>query len=437
MLIEAIDRSVVPARLKVIGIGGCGGNAVGRMIQEGLHGLEFVVVNTDLQALHASPCPHKLQIGAVETRGLGTGGDPTRGRKAAEEDEKILEDHILGVDMLFITAGMGGGTGTGGAPMVARIARSLDILTVAVVTSPFHIEGRPRRRIAEEGIEELRREVDTLIVVPNEKLLEILDPKTPLPEAYRAADEVLYQATRGISELITIPGVMNRDFADVRSVMKRKGNALMGIGVATGENRARAAAMLAISNRLLEDVSIQGAEAVLVNVAGGEQLGLGELSEAVTLIQEAAGEDAHIYLGNVIDASIGDEVRVTVVATGFGTGSRPEPGKGRPEVKVLKGDMTEDGTPLATHEEREIVRSWGRNGDPPARVRPTPQPLWGPAEITAKAVGDESSVPDPVTPLPLTPAGAGPTPVTARSDWSRGGRRRAMDLPAFRRRPAR
>lgn len=454
MLVEATERDMVPARLKVIGVGGCGGNAVGRMIEEGLQGMEFLVVNTDLQALYASPCSNKLQIGAVETRGLGTGGNPDRGRKAAEEDEKTLEDHILGVDMLFITAGMGGGTGTGAAPTLARIARSLDILTVAIVTSPFMLEGRPRTRIADDGISELRREVDTLIVVPNQKLLEILDPTTPMVDAYRAADEVLYQATRGISELITIKGEMNRDFADVKSVMKGQGNALMGIGTASGENRAVEAAKQAISNRLLEDVSIRGATAVLVNVAGGEKLGLGELSAAVGHIQDAAGEDAHIYLGNVIDGSLEDEVRVTVVATGFdgngGSGNGNGNGNGEvteelrqiEEIPSAPEDLFFEqpaGTEPVAVESLEAPepahggRFHGESEEAQEPAAPSAPPLWkmntGMAQQeTAVLEVEEQSV------VPIAT-----TPMATRSEerWAERVRRSAADIQAFRRRIAR
>lgn len=414
MLVEATERDMVPARLKVIGIGGCGSNAVGRMIAEGLQGLEFLVVNTDLQALYASPCSNKLQIGAVETRGLGTGGNPTKGRKSAEEDEKTLEDHILGVDMLFITAGMGGGTGTGGAPIVARIARSLDILTVAIVTSPFMLEGRPRTRIADEGIDELRREVDTLIVVPNEKLMSVLDPTTPVMDAYREADEVLYQATRGISELITIKGEMNRDFADVKSVMKGQGNALMGIGVASGEDRAVTAAKQAISNRLLEDVSIEGATAVLVNVAGSEKLGLGELSAAVGHIQDAAGEEAHIFLGNVIDSNLEDEIRVTVVATGFGGNGQGAGGNGGPqeaeeteeaeeEASLTEGILYEQGVEETT--EQSTV------GQPLATEQaglPEPLPVGEPRDPSEAVLEDRFQQESEQAPVPATPGSSLP-----------------------------
>jgi cell division protein FtsZ len=411
--------------------------------------LEFLVVNTDLQALHASPCTNKLQVGVVETRGLGTGGDPQRGRKAAEEDGKTLEDHILGVDMLFITAGMGGGTGTGAAPILARLARSLDILTVAVVTTPFKLEGRPRMSIADSGIDALRQEVDTLIIVPNEKLLEILEPTTPMQDAYRAADEVLYQATRGISELITIAGVMNRDFADVRSVMKRKGNALMGIGVASGENRAHEAAKQAISNRLLEDVSIHGAEAVLVNVAGGEKMGLGELSAAVSLVQDAAGEDAHIYLGNVIDPNLGDEVRVTVVATGFGENGHGGNGSKPDAAETLAEAVEEPAEPLVEAPQEmevpavdspdvaKVSRSLERDAQAPAPMDPVSLPLWNvDTEVRAETLVQEE-VPaveerEPVLPLPITAAGA-----PADESWTQRMRRHALDIPAFRRRLAR
>jgi cell division protein FtsZ len=453
MLIEVNDRAVVPARLKVIGIGGCGGNAVGRMIREGLEGLEFLVVNTDLQALEASPCPNRLQIGAAETRGLGTGGDPERGRKAAEEDAKILEDHIAGADMLFVTAGMGGGTGTGAAPVVARIARSLGILTVAIVTTPFSVEGRPRMRIAQEGIRALKENVDTLIVVPNEKLLEILDPATPLEEAYRAADEVLYQATRGISEIITRAGIMNRDFADVRSVMSRGGNALMGIGTASGEDRAREAARKAISNPLLEDVDIRGAQAVLVNVAGGQRLGFGEVYEAARLVQEAAGEDAHVFLGNAVDPNLGDEVRVTVIATGFGgDGTSPVREEAPREAEaVSRREAPQAGEDLPLWNP-DLVAAEEERGDeaglrdyaaasgplPPAAASPDPRPspeLPGDGELPPTGLEEATEGPEEaeeLQPLPLSPLEE-----ERKRSWAGRLARRAFDVPAFRRRPAR
>ncbi len=317
-MIELIDNPDPGARIKVIGAGGCGGNAVNHMIAAGLKNVEFIAVNTDLQALQLSKAPLKLQIGQSITRGRGTGGNPEIGRKAALEDEERLRECLTGSEMVFVTAGMGGGTGTGSAPVIARLAREAGALTVGVVTKPFQFEGRRRMAQAEEGLRELRDAVDTLITIPNQRLLSIASRTTPLSEAFQRADDVLLQAVRGISELVTIPGLINLDFADVRSIMAEMGMALMGTASAVGENRAVEAAQRAISSPLLEELSIKGARGLLINITGGPDMSLYEVNEAATLIQEEAHEDANIIFGAVIDENLKDEIRVTVIATGFG-----------------------------------------------------------------------------------------------------------------------
>jgi cell division protein FtsZ len=319
MLVEVGERTS-SAVLKVIGLGGGGGNAVNRMLESEIRGVEFIVANTDIQALNASACSQRLQIGAAITGGLGSGGDPRLGRKAADEDIESIREALAGADMVFITAGMGGGTGTGASSVVAQAAREMGALTVAIVTKPFAFEGRRRMRQAEEGLAELRRCVDTLIVIPNQRLLHVVDKNTPLNEALRVADDVLAHATKGISEIITVAGLINVDFADVRSVMQGMGNALMGMGFGSGDDRARDAAQMAISSPLLEDLSISGAQAILVNFMGGEDMALTEVDEASNEILEAAGEDANVIFGAVIDPNIKDEIRVTLIATGFGNG---------------------------------------------------------------------------------------------------------------------
>ncbi len=318
MLVEVNETMYSPANLKVIGLGGAGGNAVNRMLQSEIRGVEFLVANTDIQALNVSACANRIQIGSAITGGLGSGGDPGLGRKAAEEDREAIRQHLEGADMIFITAGMGGGTGTGASPIVAEIARELGALTVGIVTRPFNFEGRRRMHQADEGLEQLRGAVDTLIVIPNQRLLQVVDRRTPLNEALRVADDVLAHAAKGISEIITVPGLINVDFADVRSVMRGMGNALMGMGFGQGEDRAREASLMAISSPLLEDVSIAGAKAVLVNFLGGEDMTLAEVEEASNAILEAAGNDANVIFGAVIDPKIRDEIRVTLIATGFG-----------------------------------------------------------------------------------------------------------------------
>ncbi|HEY7556851.1 MAG TPA: cell division protein FtsZ [Candidatus Binatia bacterium] len=322
-MIEIVEQTNLTARIKVIGVGGGGGNAVNTMIRSKLTGVDFLVANTDAQSLERSQALNKIQLGESVTKGLGAGANPEVGRRAALENQEELKEHLSGSDMVFITAGMGGGTGTGGAPVIARLAREAGALTVGVVTKPFVFEGKRRLRQAEEGIEELKENVDTLIVIPNQRLLSIAAKTTTMLEAFNKADDVLLQAVRGISDLIITPGLINLDFADVRTVMAEMGLALMGSATASGENRAVEAAQKAISSPLLEDISIQGARGVLINVTGGPDLGVHEINEAASMIQEEAHEDANIIFGAVIDENLTDELRITVIATGF-TDNREE-----------------------------------------------------------------------------------------------------------------
>lgn len=317
MVFSFDTASVQGAIIKVIGVGGGGGNAINRMVDEGVAGVEFIAANTDIQALSASKAETVIQLGPKLTRGLGAGGQPEVGRKAAEESEEVLVEALTGADMVFITAGMGGGSGTGAAPVIARIAKSLGALTVAVVTRPFGFEGNKRGNFAIEGIAELREQVDTLLIISNNNLLEIVDKKTPLLEALSEADNVLRQGVQGITDLITNPGLINLDFADVKTVMANKGNALMGIGIGSGEERIIEAARKAIYSPLLE-TTIDGAEDVIVNVTGGLDMTLTEAEEASEIVSQAAGSGVNIWLGTSIDDSMKDEIRVTVVATGVG-----------------------------------------------------------------------------------------------------------------------
>ncbi|MCX5741907.1 MAG: cell division protein FtsZ, partial [Proteobacteria bacterium] len=314
-LIEFDDVS--HAKILVIGVGGGGGNAVNTMISGNLDGVEFVVANTDMQALEANMAPHKIQLGNTLTKGLGAGANPDVGRRSAEESMQQIADLISGADMVFVTAGMGGGTGTGAAPVIAQIARDCGALTVGVVTKPFEFEGKKRSRQAVEGIDRLGAAVDTLIVIPNNRLLGLVGMNTSMVEAFRKADSVLLNAVQGISDLMTVPGLINVDFADVRTIMSGTGRALMGTGIGTGKKRALEAAETAISSPLLEDVSIEGAKGILINITGGPDLTLHEVNEASTLIHKAAHEDANIIFGSVIDPNLSEEVRITVIATGF------------------------------------------------------------------------------------------------------------------------
>jgi cell division protein FtsZ len=311
------DPPLTGARIKVIGIGGGGSNAVNRMIEAGIEGIEFLVANTDLQALKRSRAPIKIQLGSRLTKGLGAGADPGVGREAALEDTDKIIEVLEGADMVFVTTGLGGGTGTGAAPIVASLATELDALTVAVVTKPFHFEGRRRMQQADQGLRELRECVDTVITIPNERLLHTVDRGVSLADSFRVADDVLRQAVQGISDLITVPGLINLDFADVKSIMQGMGMALMGAGRATGENRAIEATQQAISSPLLEEATIQGAKGVLINITGGSDLTLFEVNAASSIIRESADDDANIIFGAVIDETLHDEMKITVIATGF------------------------------------------------------------------------------------------------------------------------
>jgi cell division protein FtsZ len=324
------------AKIKVIGLGGGGSNAVNRMIGAQFTGVDFVVANTDLQALYASPAAVKLQLGARLTSGLGAGSDPEIGKNAALEDRDRIQKVIEGADMVFVTAGLGGGTGTGSAPVVAAVAKELGILTVAVVTKPFAFEGRKRALQAEAGMAELRAVVDTLIAIPNQRLLAVVDRGTPLLEAFKVADTVLLQAVQGISDLILVPGLINLDFADVRTIMSGMGMALMGAGVGRGEHRAIDAAQKAVASPLLDDTSIEGAKGILINFTGGSDLSIHEVEEAARIVQEAAHEDANIIFGAVLDPTLVDEVRITVIATGF-TERKEAAGPGPKVVEIAKG----------------------------------------------------------------------------------------------------
>jgi cell division protein FtsZ len=320
----ADEQQEYQARIKVVGCGGSGGNAVNTMINLGLEGVEFIVVNTDAQALNANLAPTKLNIGSAVTKGLGAGADPEKGRKAALEDVQRIKELITGADMVFVTAGMGGGTGTGAAPVIAQLAREEGALCVGVVTKPFLFEGRQRARRAEIGLAQLSEHVDTLITIPNQKLLLLGDDDLTFIEACHKADEVLFQAVKGISDLITQNGIVNVDFADVKTVMSQMGRALMGTGIAKGQNRARMAAEMAVASPLLDDISVEGATGVLINVVGGPDLKMREIQEAASLVQEQAHEDANIIFGASIDESLGENVKVTVIATGFDTAERQE-----------------------------------------------------------------------------------------------------------------
>ncbi|HEY7988163.1 MAG TPA: cell division protein FtsZ [Lapillicoccus sp.] len=407
----AADPHNYLAVIKVVGIGGGGVNAINRMIEVGLKGVEFIAINTDAQALLMSDADVKLDVGRELTRGLGAGADPEVGKKAAEDHAEEIEEVLKGADMVFVTAGEGGGTGTGGAPVVARIARGLGALTIGVVTRPFTFEGRRRANQAESGIAGLREEVDTLIVIPNDRLLSISDRSVSMMDAFRSADQVLLSGVQGITDLITTPGLINLDFADVKSVMQGAGSALMGIGSSRGEDRAVQAAELAISSPLLE-ASIDGAHGVLLSISGGSDLGLFEINEAARLVQEAAHPEANIIFGAVIDDALGDEVRVTVIAAGFdgggpvkrgddralGTiqtgrsaatngatngsstnGSHSAPAQPRPAVQPVREDPVPAGVP---------------NGSSADGPRPAVQPIQKPPHTVTFDDADDLDVPD-------------------------------------------
>ncbi|MET9831522.1 cell division protein FtsZ [Streptomyces sp. NPDC006385] len=374
------------AVIKVIGVGGGGVNAINRMIEVGLKGVEFIAINTDAQALLMSDADVKLDVGRELTRGLGAGANPAVGRKAAEDHREEIEEVLKGADMVFVTAGEGGGTGTGGAPVVANIARSLGALTIGVVTRPFTFEGRRRANQAEDGIAELREEVDTLIVIPNDRLLSISDRQVSVLDAFKSADQVLLSGVQGITDLITTPGLINLDFADVKSVMSEAGSALMGIGSARGDDRAVAAAEMAISSPLLE-ASIDGARGVLLSISGGSDLGLFEINEAAQLVSEAAHPEANIIFGAVIDDALGDEVRVTVIAAGFDGGQPPA------RRDNVLGSTSSSSSSSARREEPT-----------PVRQQPESRPSFGSlGSVTPKEDTEPAPPVDPVADIPVAP----------------------------------
>lgn len=422
-MIELVENLDPGARIKVIGAGGCGGNAVNHMIQAGLRNVEFMSVNTDTQALQVNQAPLRMAIGQKLTRGRGTGGNPEIGRKAALEDEEALREILSDAEMVFVTAGMGGGTGTGSAPVIARIARDLGALTVGVVTKPFQFEGRKRMGQAEEGLRELKEAVDTLITIPNQRLLSIASRNTSLKEAFQRADDVLLQAVRGISELVTVHGLINLDFADVRSIMAEMGMAMMGAAHASGENRAVEAAQRAISSPLLEDVSIKGARGLLINVTGGPDMSLYEVNEAASLIQEEAHEDANIIFGAVIDERVADEIHVTVIATGFG------------EAELRYAPRY---TPAGTAITAPVQSAPTRPIDP---AQPQPQPFAPQPIITPHTPSQPSLQMATSAATPASPVTSAAPPAQAQSFGGKPVRRlglivdeSSLDIPAFKRR---
>ncbi|MFI0819227.1 cell division protein FtsZ [Streptomyces sp. NPDC021098] len=402
------------AVIKVVGIGGGGVNAINRMIEVGLKGVEFIAINTDAQALLMSDADVKLDVGRELTRGLGAGANPDVGRKAAEDHREEIEEVLKGADMVFVTAGEGGGTGTGGAPVVANIARSLGALTIGVVTRPFTFEGRRRANQAEDGIAGLRDEVDTLIVIPNDRLLSISDRQVSVLDAFKSADQVLLSGVQGITDLITTPGLINLDFADVKSVMSEAGSALMGIGSARGDDRAVAAAEMAISSPLLE-ASIDGARGVLLSISGGSDLGLFEINEAAQLVSEAAHPEANIIFGAVIDDALGDEVRVTVIAAGF-DGGQP-PAKNQNRDKVL-------GSYSGGREE-----SAGSQAPRPATPEPGRPSFGGLGSVTPREEEPAPAEPAPVAEVPPAPPVSTPQVPPARP--YQDSQAEELDVPDF------
>ncbi|MFQ5512354.1 MAG: cell division protein FtsZ [Candidatus Krumholzibacteriia bacterium] len=372
--------------LKVVGIGGAGGNAVNRMVSNGFTGVDFIALNTDLQVLRSSEAQQRVQIGAKLTRGLGSGGDPAIGEMAAEESRDILKESLQGADMVFLTAGMGGGTGTGASPVVAAIARETGALTVGVVSRPFSFEGDKRAAQAEAGIEELKREVDTLLVIPNDKLLSITEDDTSLLAAFSVADEVLCNATRGISDLITETGVVNLDFADVKSVMSDGGDAIMGTGICSGANCAEQAAHTAISSPLLDNISIRGASGILVNITGSKSLSLQQVSRAASIINKEAGPGAHVFLGAVINDKVqADEIRVTVIATGFSAAPQVRDEEIVAEKDINFAELLSSPHPVVRIAQEPAVEE-------PRVKRPVPEPVVEPVVEPAEAETEEETV---------------------------------------------
>jgi cell division protein FtsZ len=391
-LIEFEEDAQTQAKIKVIGVGGGGGNAINTMIASGMGGVDFIAANTDLQALDSNLAPIKVQVGGKLTKGLGAGAMPNIGREAALEDTTKIQEVLQGADMVFVTAGMGGGTGTGGAPVIAQIARELGALTVGVVTKPFQFEGRKRMRQASEGLEELQRAVDTLITIPNQRLLSVAGQATTMLDAFRKVDEVLLNAVQGISDLIVIHGFINVDFADVRTVMNNMGRALMGTGYAAGDRKALEAAQQAISSPLLEDASINGATGILINITGGPDLTLTEINEAATLIQEAAHEDANIIFGSVVDANMDDQVRITVIATGFDN-SQPQPEAHRATAAAARPLAQ----PAQTHQGAPQLAHVVRPTQPASRPAPA---AYAPPARTAAPTHAQAPAPEPYAAQP-------------------------------------
>ena len=403
MLFQIADAQEQFARMKVVGVGGAGGNAVNRMIEERLVGVEFLSINTDVQALMHSEAHRKLQIGKTLTRGLGSGSKPEIGREAILENQDEITEALQGADMVFVTAGMGGGTGTGAAPVVAELARSMGALTVGIVSKPFGFEGKRRMQSAEEGIATLKQVVDTLIVVPNDRLRAVVDKGTTMQEAFRVADSVLLNATRGISDLITVTGLVNVDFADVKTIMTEMGQALMGTGYGSGEHRATESAQEAISSPLLEDMTINGASGVLINITGGPDLSLHEVSEVSSIIHDAAGEDANIIFGTVLDPDMKGEIRVTVIATGIG-------GRGgfRPRIEAARTARSD--SPLRAVPDEPAFAEVGARA--PSREEPAGRTAEEPEEERAEGLDDLLSI----------------------LDLTRGADKSNLDVPAFMRR---
>ena len=358
MLFEFDSLSEQKANLKVVGVGGAGGNAVNRMITSGMQGVDFIAINTDAQDLENNPAEHKIQIGKNLTKGLGAGANSNVGKNAVEADSEVIYNLLEGADMAFITGGMGGGTGTGAAPVVAQISRELGILTVGIVTIPFKFEGPKRYNRALEGIAEMKKSCDTLIAIPNQKLLSVVDKSTTLPEAFQMADGILHQAAKGISDLINVHGMINLDFADVETIMKNMGEAIMGTGIAQGEERAALAAQQAISSPLLDNATIAGAQGVLVNITGGETITLHEIDEATSIILEEAGESANIIVGAVIDPNMKENIQVTVISTGFNTMNMETEINKKVEKSVPTRDLQElENKPLHAQKEESPVES--------------------------------------------------------------------------------
>jgi cell division protein FtsZ len=415
------------AKIKVVGVGGGGGNALNTMILAGLTGVDFIAANTDCQALNHNRAKTKIQLGAMVTKGLGAGANPEIGRQAALEDREKIAAALEGADMVFVTAGMGGGTGTGGAPIIADIARNVGALTVGVVTKPFMFEGKRRLKQADHGIAELKNAVDTLITIPNQRLLAVADEKTTLLDTFKKADEVLLNAVQGISDLITIPGLINVDFADVRTIMSNMGVALMGTGTAGGETRALAAAKMAVESPLLEDVQIDGATGILINITGGANMTLVEVNQACSLIQEAAHEDANIIFGSVIDDEMGDRLKITVIATGFTS---------RDARRIERMDATRQ---VRGPTQGSLAMPHAPEPAPAQARHPAPQRTPEIQRAQTPAPGAARATPAPgaarATPAPPPPRAAGERPVRHIS-WEElrqmtGATEDELDIPTF------